>query len=405
MTGVDGATSRRVLVLNQFALPRSAPGGTRHVELFGRLTGWSASILAGRRSLLNQSEVADEGILRTVPVTRYSGNGISRIVNWLSYTVAAFLRGVARRPVDVVYGSSPHLGAAVAGLAIARVHRARFVLEVRDLWPRILLDAGMFTERSLVYRALRQLELFLYRQADAIVVLAKGSGWEIECDGIDPAKIHFLPNGAEPADFDVETSRGQLRRRYGLSGTSVVYAGAHGPANGLDLVLDAAEQLADTDVRFVLVGDGVAKADLVDRARLRGLDNVEFRDPIPKVEIPELFAAADIGLHCLADLPLFRHGVSPNKLYDYMAAGLPVVTNTPGEVAAMVDEAGAGEAVGPTEIGSAIDSLAALDPDTRAKLGDNGRAWMAEHRSRAALAASLESLLDRLVEQPARATG
>ena len=337
---------RRVLVLNQFALPRSAPGGTRHVELFGRLQRWRPVILAGRRALLNQSRVADEGILATVPVTPYSGNGVSRVVNWLSYTLAAFVRGVARRPVDVVYGSSPHLGAALAGLAIARIHRARFVLEVRDLWPRILLDSGMFAESSLVYRALRRLELFLYGQADAIVVLAKGSGWELECDGVDPAKIHFLPNGAEPADFVVDADRNELRRRYGLEGTVVVYAGAHGPANGLDLVLDAVEDLGDTDVRFVLVGDGVAKADLMADARRRRLGNVEFRDPIAKNEIPLLFAAADVGLHCLADVPLFRHGVSPNKLYDYMAAGLPVITNTPGEVAAMVDEAGAGEAVG-----------------------------------------------------------
>jgi len=386
-------TSRRVLVLNQFALPRSSAGGTRHVEVFGRLQGWQALVLAGRKALLNQSTVADEGILRTVPVTPYSGNGISRVVNWLSYTIAAFVRGVARRPVDVVYGSSPHLGAAVAGLAIARIHRARFVLEVRDLWPRILLDSGMFTESSLIYRALRWLELFLYRQADAIVVLAKGSGWELECDGVDPGKIHFLPNGAEPADFIVETDRRVLRDRHGLDGTVVVYAGAHGPANGLDLVLDAAEELTDTDVRFVLVGDGVAKADLVADARRRGLTNVQFRDPIAKSEIPSLFAAADIGLHCLADVPLFRHGVSPNKLYDYMAAGLPVVTNTPGEVAAMVDDAGAGEAVDPEGIAMAVRRLLSLDAEVLAKLGANGRSWMADNRSRTALATELEHLL------------
>ena len=153
--------------------------------------------------MLDQSFVPDEGILRTVPVTRYSGNGLSRIVNWASYSAMALLRGVARRPVDVVYGSSPHLGAALAGLIIARLHRARFVLEVRDLWPRILLDAGMLAETSLIYRSLKHLERFLYRQADTIVVLAAGSGWELECEGVDPNRIHFLPNGAEPSDFTV----------------------------------------------------------------------------------------------------------------------------------------------------------------------------------------------------------
>jgi glycosyltransferase involved in cell wall biosynthesis len=318
-------------------------------------------------------------------------------VNWASYTVMALLRGLARRPVDVVYGSSPHLGAALAGLVIARLHRARFVLEVRDLWPRILLDAGMLAETSPLYRSLKVLERFLYRQADAIVVLASGSAGDIVAEGIDRAKIRFLPNGADPDDFRVETDQGELRRRFGLDGTVVVYAGAHGPANGLDLVLDAAEELVDADVTFLLVGDGVAKADLQAEAERRGLTNVAFHDPIPKSEIPELLAAADIGLHCLADIELFHHGVSPNKLYDYMAAGLPVVTNTPGEVASMVDEAGAGEAVGPRGIADAVRRIVQLAPEVRAKLGVNGQVWMADNRSRAARSAELEHLLDGLV--------
>ncbi len=222
----------------------------------------------------------------------------------------------------MVYGSSPHLGAALAGWLIATVRRAPFVLEVRDLWPQILADSGMLPETSLVYRGLKVLERFLYRRADAIVVLARGSAGVIAGEGIDEAKIHFLPNGAEPADFEVDEPRKELRQELGFEGIVVVYAGAHGPANGLDLALDAAEKLADTKARFVFIGDGVAKAELMADAEARGLANVEFRDPIPKAEIPRVFAAADIGLHCLADVPLFRHGVSPNKLYDYMAAGV-----------------------------------------------------------------------------------
>ena len=386
---------RRVLVLNQFALPRTAAGGTRHVELFERLTTWDAQIVAGNRGLSGDT-VDDDGLISTVPVTGYSGNGIARVVNWASYSAGALLKGLRFGPVDVVYGSSPHLGAALAGLIIAKARRARFVIEVRDLWPRILVDSGMLPETSLVYRGLKVLERFLYRQADAIVVLARGSAGVIAAEGIDETKIHFLPNGAEPADFEVDEPRKELRQELGFDGIVVVYAGAHGPANGLDLALDAAEKLADTKARFVFIGDGVAKADLIADAEARGLANVEFRDPIPKAEIPRVLAAADIGLHCLADVPLFRHGVSPNKLYDYMAAGLAVVTNTPGEVAQMVEEAGAGTAVGPTEIADGVRELAELHHSTRAKLGRDGRAWMERNRSRRALASQLETLLDEL---------
>ncbi len=387
---------KRVLVLNQFALPRSSPGGTRHVELFAKLKNWQPTIIVGNRSMLDQAPVKSSGILKTVPVTPYKGNGFTRIVNWASYSAGALLRGTFRKPVDVVYGSSPHLGAALAGLLIARAHRAKFVLEVRDLWPQILIDAGTMEESSPVYRSLKRLERLLYLNADTIVVLAKGSANPIVAEGIDGMKVRFVPNGADPEDFAVGEPRSELRRKFNFDGTVIVYAGAHGPANGLDLALDAAESLADTDALFVFVGDGVAKRDLVADASARGLTNVEFREPISKEKIPELFAAADIGLHCLADVPLFHHGVSPNKLYDYMAAGLPVVTNTPGEVASMVTEAESGEAVGPTEIADGVRRIQALHGSVRAKQGEAGRQWMQENRSRARLAAKLESLLDGL---------
>ncbi len=387
---------KRVLVLNQFAVPRSMAGGTRHVELFEKLTEWDVTIIAGRRSLSGQQLPRREGSLLTVPVTPFTRNGWSRVVNWLSYAVGAFASGLFRERPTVVYGSSPHLLAATTAFALAKIHRARFVLEVRDLWPQILVDSALIPETALVFRLLKFLERFVYRRADAIVVLAEGSIEAICAEGIDRSKIEFIPNGADPDDFEVAKLRTELRAKYELSGTVIVYAGAHGPANGLTQVLDAAEELRDTDAVFLLVGQGVLKQELVEETHRRRLTNVQFRDPIVKTEIPELFAAADIGLHCLADLPLFHHGVSPNKLYDYMAAGMPVITNTPGEVAALVEEANAGEAVGPNEIALAAKRLLSLHPDTRSKLGQNGRDWMASNRSRQALAHRLDQRLSAL---------
>ena len=149
------------------------------------------------------------------------------------------------------------------------------------------------------------------------------------------------------------TPRDDLRRGFGLDRFVIVYAGAHGPANGLDLVLDAAADVRTDcpDVRFLLIGDGVAKAALMARAEQEGLGNVEFRAPMAKNEIRPLLTAVDAGVHVLADVPLFRYGVSPNKLFDYMAAGIPVITNTPGEVQELVAEAGAGLAVAPERPG------------------------------------------------------
>ena len=199
--------------------------------------------------------------------------------------------------------------------------------------------------------------------------------------------------------FRVVANRTALRNRYGMTGLTFVYAGAHGPANGLDLVLDAAENVqADVpDVEFMLVGDGAEKATLMNDAERRGLANVRFLRSIPKSEMPELLAAADVGLHTLADVPLFRFGVSPNKLFDYMAAGLPVVTNCPGEVEEIVRDASAGLAVQPDQLERAVREIAAASNEQRVEWGRSGRDFITKHRSRDVIAAQLSALLDRMV--------
>ena len=391
----------RLVVFNQFALPRSAGGGTRHVELYGRLEGWDTEVFAARRAMLDQSTVHDDEILTTVWVSRFRGNGFDRLLNWASYTVGAVSKVMVGRKPDIVIGSSPHLGAALAGLFVARVRRSAFVFEVRDLWPEILVDTGMFERSSLPYRALDRLAQMLYRQADVIFVLAEGTGTYLVERGVPADKIEFVPNGAEVGEFDVDVPRAALRESYGLNGFVTVYAGAHGPANGLTFVLDAAEELKDElpDALFLLVGDGVSKPGLVEDAERRELKNVVFLDPIAKSKIGEVFNAADAGLHCLADVDLFTYGVSPNKLYDYMASGLPVITNTPGEVSTMVHDAASGVAVAPSRIADGVRELYALDAAERSALAASGREYMITNRSRSALRNRVDQIFVGLIEQ------
>jgi len=385
-----------VLVFNEAALPLAGAGGTRHVGLFGRLVAWDATVVAANRSYVDSSPVKSAGILQTVPVTASSGNGPKRVLRWVSYMVTSFVYGLRAPKPAVVWGSSPPMTAALSALLLAKVRRTGFVLEVRDLWPHILAETGMLADTSMIYRALKALERFLYRQADAIVILAEGSADYIANEGIDRAKMVFVPNGADPEQMVVHEARDVLRSEFGFANFTVVYAGAHGPANGLELVLDAAEELRATDVTFVLVGNGSAKRTLQADADARGLSNVEFLDPIAKADIPRLFAAADAGLHCLADIDLFQHGVSPNKLYDYMAAGLPVITNTQGEVATMVTQAGAGATVAPDQIAAGVRLIAAQSAPERERLGAAGIEWMTTNRSPDAMARRIEEILERV---------
>ncbi|MFF5322635.1 glycosyltransferase family 4 protein [Janibacter hoylei] len=388
------ARNRRVLVLNHFAAPRGEAGGTRHVELFSRLEGWEHLIVASNLNPQTGRRVGDSDGFVTVPVMGYSSNGISRILNWVSYAVMATLRGLRVGRVDVVYGSSPHLLAALAAWVLSVLKRAPFVLEVRDLWPKVLVDMNHMSESAPIYRALTVLEEFLYARAKTIVIMAEGSRTELVARGVDESKIVYIPNGADPEDFEPSAPRDELRARYGFDKVTAVYAGAHGPANGLDLLLDGAEATPDVDV--VLVGGGVLKDSLRANSEDRGLDNVRFMDPIPKDEIPDLLAAADIGLHVLADVPLFRSAVSPNKVFDYMAAGLPTLTNCPGLITDLVNDAGAGLTVAPAALGDGLTALAAMTTQAREAMGHTAQSWIGDNQSRRSMAGRLATALGRV---------
>lgn len=385
---------RRVLVLNHFAVPMGASGGTRHTELFSRLDGWSHLIVNASTSIHGDTQIVMEPGFRTVWAVPFRTNGIRRILNWATYATSAAFHGLSGRRPDIVYASSPHLLAGLAGWAIAQRWRAPFILEVRDLWPRVLVEMGQLTEDSQIYVSLTALEEFLYARAERIVVMSRGIEAELVGRGVPATKLVYIPNGADPQDFEVGLPRDELRQRYGFTRFTCVYLGAHGPANGLTLLLDAAESISDLDLDIVLVGSGIEKNRLLGEASVRGLDNVRFMDAVPKSEVPAILAAADAGLHVLADVPLFKYGISPNKVFDYMASGRPLVTNVPGEIGDLVLRAGGGIVTQPSEIASGLRQLCELSPEELMRMGRSGAQFMLAEHSRTAMALRLQQLLD-----------
>lgn len=393
---------RHVLVLNHFAKPHQASGGTRHVDLFGRLQGWSIRIIASNRSYFSpEHHECSAGLVTVVWTAPYAGAGMKRILNWLTYAMTAMLAGLRGTKPAVVYASTPHLFTPVAGWLLSKVHRATFIVEVRDLWPQVLVDMARLGNGTLLHRLLNALEQWAYDRADHIVVLTDGVKDHLVARGIAPERVTVIPNGSDPAAFLITESRYELRRRYGFDGPTFVYTGAHGPANALGLLLDAAEKLRGefSNAMFVLVGDGSDKMQLREQAGERGLTNVRFLDPVPKEEMPMLLKAADVGVHILADVPLFRYGVSPNKVVDYMAAGIPTVTNSPGVVGALVETAQSGVAVEPTDLAAGIRNVLTANAAQLAEWGAAGRRYIEAHLSPDVLAADLEDLLNETSER------
>lgn len=400
-----------LLWVNHFAVTPLESGGTRHFELARELTfrGWRATVAASDFHLLSRTYTRRSCAAHRDPIVEpldgpdflwlwaapYQANNWRRGWNWLSFAreVLRWQPTNGSRP-NVVIGSSPHLLAAVAAERIARRLDVPFILEVRDLWPESLLASG--GRKGPFYYTLDALARYLYRKAELIVVLARGTGDYLMRHGVGAHKIVYVPNGVDLERFSVAPRSGNGR-------FTLVYAGAHGPANGLDAVLDAAEQLREReDICFLLVGDGPSKAQLQAEAGRRSLHNVEFRDAVAKSAMPELLRNADAGLMVLRDAPLFSFGVSPNKLFDYLGAALPVVCNVPGEVASMLQESGAGvqatDASG-AALASAVLELANRSQDERTAMGQAGRAWVAREHARPVLAERLDRALRQVIDR------
>ena len=405
---------KKLLWVNQFAASPHDGGGTRHFEVGRELAalGWDVTIAASDLSLQERRYTRRSSAQERAPIAEtvdgvrflwlwsapYHRNNWRRGWNWLTFS-RSVLRLAGSEEWDVVIGSSPHLFAASAAHHLARRLAVPFVFEVRDLWPESLLAAG--GRRGPFHFVLDRLARRLYRQAVPLVGLAKGSGDYLARErGVDPARVVFVPNGVDPSAFDPQPGAAPAEAAADKR-TVFVYAGAHGAANGLDAVVDAAAHLRDrSDLCFRLIGDGPEKTNLVARAEALSLSNLEFLDPIPKSEIPGAFAQADVGLMILRDAPLFRFAVSPNKLFDYFAARLPVLANVPGEVEDMVREADAGIVVAAGSaraIADAAEVFAAKDASWMTQRGDAGRAWVERERSREVLAERLDAALRRVV--------
>lgn len=384
---------RHVLVLNQFALPRTEGGGTRHIDLFSRVDGWQPLIVAGNRNHYSQEvyETHDERFA-LVRVPRQSGGAVPRLLSWIAFSVQALTLTVTRRKLDVVYGSSPHPLAPLVGLVAARLRRVPFILEVRDLWPESVVAAGRMRRGSAVHRFFVALEKFLARRAAAIVTVTEGWEDHFTALGVPTDHLVVIGNGCDVADFHTDRTRDELRREAGISGFTAVFAGAHGPKDGIDLILDAAVKLPH--VNFLLVGDGPSKAAAVARVDRDDLANVRFHDPVAKSRLADLLHAADVGIHAVAPLTVFARGMSPNKLFDYMAAGLPVVSNASGALRRVITDEECGRLVEPGDLALGLASVAAASNRRRWEWARTARAIVVSRHSRESASRRLTGVLD-----------
>lgn len=328
---------------------------------------------------------------------------VKKTLGHLAFMFSAVLLGARRAgPADVVVVSSPTFFSIFSARVLARLRRAKLVVEIRDLWPAAMVELGVLTNRTLV-GVLERLELANYRAADAVVVVTEGFRQDLIGRGVPAAKVHTVRNGADVERFarpPAGAAVADMRRRLNApeDGVLVLYLGAHGISHSLGTVVDAAVKLAGEGdhVHVALVGEGAEKAAIAARVASAGVPNVSMHAAVPRDEVPTVLAAADICLVPLRDVPLFGTFI-PSKMFEFLAAGKAVIGAVRGEAAEILEKAGA-VVVPPEDPGAlagAVVELAA-DPARRAAMGRQGQEYVAAHFDRRRLAERYRQVLSGL---------
>lgn len=298
-----------------------------------------------------------------------------RALSFLKFAVRSIGIALTER-YDLVFATTTPLTAGIPGIFARWFRNKPFIFEVRDLWPELPKAMGVI-RNPVILAAMSFLEWASYRSAHRLIGLSPGIVKGIAHRGVAHDRIEMIPNGC---DLDIFNTLAEPWLPAGVDKSHLVavFAGTHGVANNLDAVLDAARELKlrkRDDIRLVLIGQGKLKPALQKRAAQEHLDNVIFHDPVNKARLSGLMASADLGLQILANVPAFYYGTSPNKFFDYIASGLPVLNNYPGWLAEMIAKENCGFVVPPDDAALFADALiqAADDRDDLLDKGARGR--------------------------------
>lgn len=341
-------------------------------------------------------EIDNIKIVRTSIYATKDKSFTKRLRNYLSFTFSSLFTGSRYiDKQDVIITESPPLFLGWSGYVLSKIKGAKFIFNISDLWPESAVKLGVLHNKLLI-KASTWLEEFCYRKAAAVTGQTKGIVENIVSRGFDRNKVHLITNGVDTEFFKKGNRSEAFRKEVGIENKfAICYAGIHGIAQGLEVVINAAEILKnEKNIQFVFIGDGPEKTKLIDLTDKKKLSNVTFLPVQPKKKMPEIIASMDATVIPLKKLDLFK-GALPSKMFEALASELPIVLAVEGEAEELIKNAEAGIVVEPEnekEIARAVLELS-MDTEQRNRFGANGRKYVIENYSRETIARKLESIL------------
>ena len=389
-----------ILLINQYSYPPGKSNWRRHFDLFKNFSkeSYNIDIICGsfvhdrKEKILNKGEkyrlINSEGIKYHVLSGISYKSKIVRMFSMIQFffKVLFFSKKLKDKP-DIVYASSPHPFNGLAGMYLARKYKCPFILEIRDLWPETWVAMGATTKKSV-----------LYKNADKIVTLTANKDYYTSV-GVDEKKVEIVSNGVDLAKYD-SLLREESPIKFPENKFNILYTGAHGTANCLEFILEVAKLMENDEIIFNFIGEGEKKVELIKQSEEYNLKNVRFYSPINKNFIPSTLKNGDAMILPVRDEPLYKYGISPNKMYEYFASAKPIIFS--GNVANdMVKEANAGisvEAENIKKIKEAVLSLYNMSNEEREILGKNGRKYVEENYNTKVLSKKIEKIILNLLE-------
>jgi glycosyltransferase involved in cell wall biosynthesis len=324
----------KILYLHQYFNTNENSGGTRSYEFSNELTkaGHEVVVITGKKT--DQSSIKNERLKVISTNTKYSNDMgfLRRVLSFFHYILFSIILSLKVKNIDVVFATSTPITIGVPGYIISKLKRAKFIFEVRDVWPDVPIELGFINNKALIY-LLKKYELFIYKHADYIIALSKGMKNNILSKGNFKNKLSVITNLANLEMYNnIEIDEKKIKKNYGLENKFIcIHPGTMGFVNGLDFILDTANYTKENkEIHYLLIGSGKEKDNLKTRVKKENLNNVTIADPLPKKDIIKVIKASDLGLMVVRNEFKILEDNSANKFFDFLAAGLPILINYEG---------------------------------------------------------------------------